>query len=735
MPPKRSKKKKSGQKKAEDPTLDSEFANLSVGERAKMAVEAKNMGNSAFKAGKTKEALNCFSDAIALDPSNEVYYSNRSAVYLKLNDPKRAAHDAIKCIELKPNWSKGFLRHGAALFKQELFEDAVKAYEQGISLDAENQALKDGLQKCQDAIAAIAEANREIPPEERTVIGIDLGTTYSCVGVWKDGGVKIIANEEGARTTASQVSFQPDDSERFIGAAAQRNVSMNPKNTVYDVKRLIGSGFDEEKVQKDISMFQYEVIRSPEGKPMVKVQHEGTDKTYAPEQVSAMILTKMKQIAETFLGHPVKKAVITVPAYFSDSQRSATKDAGAIAGLEVMRIINEPTAAALAYGLDSKDTDTASRNILVFDLGGGTFDVSILAIEEGIFEVKATAGDTHLGGEDFDDLLQHHVQTEFQRKNKGASPIAENARALKRLRQACEKAKRQLSASTTATIEIDSLIDGIDFSTTVTRAKFDSLNDELFTRCIDTVKYVLNDANMKQEDIADIVLVGGSTRIPKIQASLQQYFKGKELCKTINPDEAVAYGAAVQGAILSGERHAATSSLLLVDVTPLSLGIETTGRVMSTLIKRNTPIPVRKTKTYTTEDDYQTEVDVCVYEGERQCTDGNNLLGKFTISGLERAKRNVPQVDVTFDIDANGMLHVMAKDQVTGASADVTITNDRGRLTQSEIDSMVEEAEKFAEQDAERVKQIERQNEMERQQEAQRKKEIDQLKSMGMQMS
>jgi len=504
---------------------------------------------------------------------------------------------------------------------------------------------------------------------------------------------------------------------------------------VYDVKRLIGSGFDEEKVQKDISMFQYEVIRSPEGKPMVKVQHEGTDKTYAPEQVSAMILTKMKQIAETFLGHPVKKAVITVPAYFSDSQRSATKDAGAIAGLEVMRIINEPTAAALAYGLDSKDTDTASRNILVFDLGGGTFDVSILAIEEGIFEVKATAGDTHLGGEDFDDLLQHHVQSEFQRKNKGASSIAENARALKRLRQACEKAKRQLSASTTATIEIDSLIDGIDFSTTVTRAKFDSLNDELFTRCIDTVKYVLNDANMKQEDIADIVLVGGSTRIPKIQASLQQYFKGKELCKTINPDEAVAYGAAVQGAILSGERHAATSSLLLVDVTPLSLGIETTGRVMSTLIKRNTPIPVRKTKTYTTEDDYQTEVDVCVYEGERQCTDGNNLLGKFTISGLERAKRNVPQVDVTFDIDANGMLHVMAKDQVTGASADVTITNDRGRLTQSEIDSMVEEAEKFAEQDAERVKQIERQNEMERQQEAQRKKEIDQLKSMGMQMS
>eukprot|EP00945_MAST-04E_sp_MAST-4E-sp1_P001225 g1225.t1 len=737
MPPKRTKRKKKGGKKkvASDPALAGEFANMSLNERKKMAVEAKNMGNTAFASGKTREAVSCFTDAIDLDPTNEVYYSNRSAAYLKLKEHKKAALDAEKCIAMKPEWAKGFLRLGAAKFAGRLFEESVSAYEAGLKVEADNQALVDGLAKAKNELQVIAEANKEIPPEDRTVIGIDLGTTYSCVGVWKDGGVKIIANEEGSRTTASVIGFSPDDGERFVGAAAQRNASMNPKNTVYDVKRLIGSGFDDEKVAKDIKMFQYAVERSKEGKPMVSVQHDGEQKLYAPEQVSAMVLTKMKSIAETFLGHEVKKAVITVPAYFSDSQRAATKDAGAIAGLEVMRIINEPTAAALAYGLNDKKADEGVRNILVFDLGGGTFDVSILAIEKGIFEVKATAGDTHLGGEDFDNVLQNHVQSDFTRKNRKASPISENARAMKRLRQACEKAKRQLSASTTATIEIDSLIDGIDFSTTVTRAKFDSLNDELFQRCLETVKHVLKDAKMKQENIDDIVLVGGSTRIPKIQALLQEFFKGKDLCKTINPDEAVAYGAAIQGAILSGERHAATSSLLLVDVTPLSLGIETTGRVMSTLIKRNTPIPVRKTKTYTTEEDYQTEVDVCVYEGERQCTDGNNMLGKFTISGIERAKRNVPQVDVTFDIDANGLLHVTAKDQVTGATADVTITNDRGRLTQEEIDSMVEEAEKFQEQDAERVRQIERQNEQERQQEAQRKREIDQLKAMGMQMS
>jgi len=733
MPPKR-RKKKSKTKKASDPTLASEFANLSVNERAKMAVEAKNMGNTAFAAGKYREAVGCFTDAVQLDPKSTVYLSNRSAAYIKLGENKKAQADAEKCIALDKNWVKGYIRLGSALFAQEKYEDSVAALKLGEAIEPENKAVTDGIERANAEIAKIEEANREIPPEERTIIGIDLGTTYSCVGVWKDDGVKIIANEEGSRTTASVVGFSTDSGERFVGAPAQRQASMNPKNTVYDVKRLIGSGYDEEKVLKDIEMFQYEVLKSPEGKPMVKVEHNGSDTQLAPEQVSAIILTKMKQIAETFLGHEVKKAVITVPAYFSDSQRAATKDAGAIAGLEVMRIINEPTAAALAYGLDDKD-EAKKKNILVFDLGGGTFDVSILAIEKGIFEVKATAGDTHLGGEDFDNILQNHVQKEFQRKNRKAPSIADNARALKRLRQACEKAKRQLSASTTASIEIDSLVDGIDCAITITRAKFDSLCDELFQRCLDTVKFVLKDAQMKQEDIDDIVLVGGSTRIPKIQSVLSEYFKGKDLCKTINPDEAVAYGAAVQGAILSGARNAATDSLLLVDVTPLSLGIETTGRVMSTLIKRNTPIPVRKTKTYTTEEDYQTEVDVCVYEGERQCVDGNNLLGKFTISGLERAKRNVPQVDVTFDIDSNGMLHVVAKDQVTGAQADVTITNDRGRLTKEEIEKMVEEAEKFAKEDEERVKEIERQNAMERQQEEARRREIEQLKAMGMQMS
>ncbi len=417
------------------------------------------------------------------------------------------------------------------------------------------------------------------------------------------------------------------------------------------------------------------------------------------------------------MGHPVTKAVITVPAYFNDQQRTATKDAGAIAGMEVKRIINEPTAAALAYGLDrSKDaatTEKGTNNVLIFDLGGGTFDVSVLTIDGGIFEVKATGGDTHLGGEDFDNNLVDHLTNELKRKTGNASMVL-NPRAARRLRTAAENCKRVLSTASTSTVEVDAVQDGVDLSAVVTRAKFEQINSEFFTRCMDTVKNVMTDAQMEPKDITDIVLVGGSTRIPKIQEMLQEFFGGKELSKAINPDEAVAYGAAVQGAILSGAYASATSQLLLVDVTPLSLGIETTGRIMSTLIKRNTPIPCSKTRTYTTEEDMQTAVDVLVYEGERACTDGNNLLGQFTISGIERAKRGEPQVEVTFSIDANGMLNVSARDKVTNATANITITNNHSRLSPEEIERMTADAEKYAKEDARLIEQVELHNDIER---------------------
>ncbi|CAE6451364.1 hypothetical protein ACGC1H_004126 [Rhizoctonia solani] len=546
------------------------------------------------------------------------------------------------------------------------------------------------------AICLIPVARADDDKNYGTVIGIDLGTTYSCVGVHRGGRVEIIANDQGNRITPSWVQF--GDEERLIGDAAKAAFHTSPSQTVFDAKRLIGRKYDDPEVKRDMKHWPFKIVNKG-GKPMIQVKNKSELKDFTPEEISAMVLTKMKETAEAYLGKKVTHAVVTVPAYFNDAQRQATKDAGTIAGLTVLRIVNEPTAAAIAYGLDKKGGET---QIIVYDLGGGTFDVSLLSIDDGVFEVLATAGDTHLGGEDFDNRVIDHFIREYKKKT--GTDVSKNQRAVSKLKKEVEKAKRTLSSQMSTKLEIESFENGNDFSETLTRSKFEELNIDLFRKTMKPVEQVLKDANVKKEDVSDIVLVGGSTRIPKVQQLIKEYF-GKEPSKGINPDEAVAYGAAIQGGILSGE--AGVEDVVLIDVCPLTLGIETTGGVFTKLIPRNTVVPTKKSQIFSTAADNQPTVLIQVFEGERTLTKDNNLLGKFELSGIPPAQRGVPQIEVTFEIDANGILKVAAADKGTGKSESITITNEKGRLSPEEIERMVREAEEYASEDEAQRKRIE----------------------------
>jgi heat shock protein 5 len=551
------------------------------------------------------------------------------------------------------------------------------------------------------SVRADDEATEEKKEEEKgtgseTIIGIDLGTTYSCVGVMQNGRVEIIANAQGNRITPSYVAFT-EEGEKLVGDAAKNQLTTNPKNTIFDAKRIIGREWSDKTVQADAKYFPFKLVNKNK-KPYIEVETNIGTKQLAPEEVSAMILSHMKETAEAYLGHSVVKAVVTVPAYFNDAQRKATKDAGTIAGLDVKRIINEPTAAAIAYGLDKGQEE---KTILVFDLGGGTFDVSLLSIEGGVFEVLATSGDTHLGGEDFDQRVIEHFAQEWKKKNN--IDIKKNQRSIQKLRREVEKAKRTLSSQHQATIEIEAMIDGTDFSATLTRAKFEELNADLFRNTLEPVKKVLDDAGLEKKEIDEIVMVGGSTRIPKVQQLVKGYFNGKEPNNSINPDEAVAYGASVQGGVLSGQQK----GVVLIDVTPLTMGIETVGGVMTKLIPLNSIIPTKKSQIFSTAQDNQATVTIKVYEGERPMVKDNHLLGSFDLSGIPAAPRGVPQIEVTFSVDANGILTVSAEEKGTGKKQEITIDNEDNRLSPEDIQKMIDDAEKYSEADKEQKELVE----------------------------